>query len=53
MKVTVTFPEIVETFDLGDDVPMEEFLKDPEMWLDVYVSDVHHEWDWEIEDEDA
>lgn len=53
MKVTVTFPEIVETYDLGDDITEEEFLKDPEMALDVYVSDVYHEYDWEIEDEDA
>lgn len=52
MKVTVTFPEVVETYDLGD-LTEEEFLKNPEEWLDVYVSDVDHEWDWEIEDEDA
>jgi len=53
MKITVTFPEIVETFDLGDDFSMEEFLKDPEMALDVYISDVHHEYDWELEDKNA
>lgn len=53
MKVTVTFPEIVETYDLGDDCTKEEFLEYPEDWLDVYVSNVHHEYDWEIEDENA
>lgn len=52
MKVTVTFPEIVETYDLGD-ISEEEFLRDPELALDVWVSDVYHEYDWEIEDEDA
>jgi hypothetical protein len=53
MKVTVTFPEIVETYDLGDRFTMEEFLEDPEMALDVFVSDVNHEYDWEIEEENA
>lgn len=52
MKVTVTFPEIVETYDL-EDLTEEEFMEDPEGHLDVYVSDVNHEWDWEIEDENA
>lgn len=53
MKVTVVFPEIEETFDLGDRCTKEQFLQDPEGWLDVFVSDVYHEYDWEIEDEDA
>lgn len=53
MKVTVTFPEIVETFDLGDDLSEEEFMKDPEGHLDVFVSDVDREYDWELEDENA
>ena len=53
MKVTVTFPEIVETHDLGDSCTLEEFLSEPEDWLDVYVSDVHHEYEWKVENEDA
>lgn len=53
MKVTVTFPEIVETYEMPEGLTREEFLKDPEAWLDCDVSDVHHEYDWEIEDEDA
>ena len=53
MKVTVTFPEIVETYEMPEGLTRGEFLKDPEAWLDCDVSDVHHEYDWEIEDEDA
>lgn len=52
MKVTITLHEASATFNI-DDVSKEEFLKDPEMWLDVYVSDMDQEWDWELEDEDA
>ena len=51
MKVTVTFPEIVRTFDLGDDCTLEEFLEYPAEWLDVYVSNIDHQYDWEIEED--
>lgn len=52
MRVTVTFHEVTETFDL-EDVTEEEFREDPTGYLDVYVSDMEQEWDWEIEEEDA
>lgn len=52
MKVTVTFHETSATFNL-DDVTEEEFLKDPYGYLDVHVSDMEPEWDWEVEDENA
>lgn len=52
MKVTVTFHETSETFNL-ENVTEEEFLKDPMSYLDVYVSDMEQELDWEVEDEDA
>lgn len=52
MKVTVTFHEMTETFDL-ENVTEEEFLKDPTGYLDVHVSDMEPEWDWELEDKNA